>query len=129
MFDRFFPTIDLAESKPFDLSKFRRIKTDIQDLGDRFKIEMDLPGYTKDEVKIKLENGVLVITATKSVDEDMESKTYICKERSVSTVCREFNVGAGVLESDVSAKMENGVLELEVIKKEPPKDDSFIEIK
>ena len=69
MLSRFLPIHDLTDRNndmSFDFSKFiPSIKSDIQDLGDRLKIDMDLPGFTKDQVEVKLENGnlfVLIIT-------------------------------------------------------------------
>ena len=133
MLSRFLPIhylTDRNNDMSFDFSKFiPSIKSDIQDLGDRLKIDMDLPGFTKDQVEVKLENGILCISAVKEVKEDTDKKNYICKERSSTTLHREFNVGTNVTNEDVSAKMENGVLEIEVQKKEQPTEDSIINIK
>lgn len=118
------------DSEDFNLSNFtKRIKSDIQDTGNSYKIEMDLPGFKKEEVNIKLENGMLTVSATKEQKDDVEEKNYICRERTTSSVSRQFKVGTGVSQSDISASMENGVLQIEVVKREQPKEDSIIEIK
>ena len=89
---------------------------------------MDLPGFTKDQVKIKLDNGLLEVSANKeeSAEKNTEKK-YIRKERRVSSVSRSFRVGSGVSEDEITAKMEHGVLTIEVPKKEK-EADTFIPI-
>ena len=130
MFSKFFGPFDLtAEDTGFDFSNIiPSIKSDIQDLGDKYKIEMDLPGFTKDQVDIKLENGTLLVSATKETSEDTKEKTYICKERTSSSVKRQFKLGRNVNIEDISAKMENGVLTIDVNKKELPKEETTITI-
>lgn len=124
--------VDLDLAKEFDgftLSKLTQdVKTDIEELDDKFKIEMDLPGCTKDQVKIKLDNGLLEVSANKEESAETNTeKKYIRKERRVSSVSRSFRVGSGVSEDEITAKMEHGVLTIEVPKKEK-EADTFIPI-
>lgn len=117
-------------SEGFSFSKMMKyIKSDIQDTGDTYKIDMDLPGFKKEDVCIKLENGMLTVIAEKNQKDDVEEKNYICKERTTSKVSRQFKVGVGVSQEDITASMEDGVLQIEVKKHEVPKEDSIIEIK
>lgn len=124
--------VDLDLAKEFDgftLSKLTQdVKTDIEELDDKFKIEMDLPGFTKDQVKIKLDNGLLEVSANKEESAETNTeKKYIRKERRASSVSRSFRVGSGVSEDEITAKMEHGVLTIEVPKKEK-EADTFIPI-
>ena len=105
------------------LSEF---KTDIQDKGDSYLLEADLPGFKKDEIHAQMENGYLTISASKGVDKDEKDKKgqYIRRERTFGQCARSFYVGEGVTEADVKAKYENGILELSIPKKEPQKVDN-----
>ena len=113
-----------------DLLSKDTIKTDVQELDDNYKIEMDLPGYKKEDVKLKLDGGRLIVSAQKETEEDTSTRKYICKERSSSYVERSFNLGTSVDESKISASMEDGVLIIEFPKKEPSEmEENTIEIK
>lgn len=77
----------------------------------------------KDQVKIKLDNGLLEVSANKEESAETNTeKKYIRKERRVSSVSRSFRVGSGVSEDEITAKMEHGVLTIEVPKKEKEAD-------
>ena len=96
------------------------MKTDVRELEDGYEIIMDLPGFKKDEIEIMLENGYLNVSATKGLDKDESDKAgkYIRRERYSGSMSRSFYVGDGVSQEDIKAKFENGVLTLEVPKKE-----------
>ena len=82
---------------------------------------VDLPGFTKDEVQATLENGYLTISAEKGLDKDEKEKEtgrYIRRERYAGAMSRSFYVGEDVTEEDIHAKFENGILKLDVPKKE-----------
>ena len=102
----------------------RVMKTDVRDLNDRYIVDVDLPGFKKDEITLKLENGSLTVSAEKGLDKDEKDKEgkLICQERYVGTRSRSFYVGDGVREEDIKAKFEDGVLQITVPKKEalPP---------
>ena len=101
------------------LSEF---KTDIQDKGDSYLLEADLPGFKKDEVNVELNNGYLTIEAAKSLDKDDADKQgrYIRQERYAGSMSRSFYVG-DVKPEDVKAKYESGVLTVLIPKEEPKK--------
>lgn len=99
------------------------MKTDIREHDQGYELEIDLPGFKKDEVQVTLENGYLTISAAKGLDEDeQEKKTgrYIRRERYAGSCQRSFYVGEGISQEDVKAKFEHGILKLSFPKKDKP---------
>ena len=90
------------------------MKTDVKETEDSFMIEMDLPGFKKEDVKAQVKDGYLVIEAVKNADteEKEENGKYIRRERFYGTCKRSFYVGEQLTEEDIKAKFENGVLTL-----------------
>ena len=90
------------------------MKTDIHSKDGRYLIEVDLPGYTKEDIQLDLKNGYLTIAAHHdTTNEEKDEKGNIVRsERSFGSATRSFYVGEAVKTSDVSAKFENGVLTL-----------------
>jgi HSP20 family protein len=103
----------------------RVMKTDVRDCDDHYEIDVDLPGFKKDEITVQLKNGYLNIAAVKDLDKDeMDKKTgkMIRQERYSGSAARSFYVGSAVKQEDVHAKYENGVLTLSIPKKEAEKN-------
>ena len=97
------------------------MKTDIKDTDKAYELEMDLPGFKKDEIKVSLENGYLTISAEKGLDKDekeKESGRYIRRERYAGACSRSFYVGEDITEEDIKAEFKHGLLKLFVPKKE-----------
>ena len=96
------------------------MKTDIKELDNGYELEIDLPGFKKEEIHASLENGYLTISAAKGLDKDEEDKKgkYIRKERYAGAMQRSFYVGENLTQEDIKAKYENGILRLSVPKKE-----------
>ena len=97
------------------------MKTDIQEMKDGYKMEVDLPGFKKDEITVELDDGYLTISAAKGLDQDekeKESGRYIRRERYAGACSRSFYVGEGVTEEDIKAEFKHGILTLVVPKKE-----------
>ena len=97
------------------------MKTDIKESGDSYELEMDLPGFTKDEVKASLKDGYLTISAAKGLDQDEQDKKtgrYIRKERYAGACQRSFYVGEGLKEEDIKGEFKHGILRLTIPKKE-----------
>ena len=97
------------------------MKTDIKEVENGYEFEIDLPGFTKDEVIAELKDGYLTITASKGVDKDEQEKDtgkYIRKERYAGACERSFYVGEDVTEEDIKAQFQHGILKLFVPKKE-----------
>ena len=100
------------------------LKTDVRETEDAYEVDIDLPGFKKDEVTITVENGYLNISAVKGLDKDETDKKtgkYIRQERYAGSCSRTFYVGEAVEPEDVSAKFENGILQLHILKKEAKK--------
>ncbi|HIR13669.1 MAG TPA: Hsp20/alpha crystallin family protein [Candidatus Choladousia intestinavium] len=110
------------------------MKTDIKEMDNGYELEMDLPGFTKDEVKASLENGYLTISAAKGLDQDeKEKKTgkYIRRERYAGACQRTFYVGEDVAQEDIKAEFKHGILKLFIPKKEAKpavEDKNYISI-
>ena len=108
------------------------MKTDVQERDGNYEVDIDLPGFKKDEVNIRLENGYLTVTASKGLDKDEkgdEKSGYIRRERWSGSCSRSFYVGDGVKSEDVKARMEDGILHLTLPKEEQkalPKADSIL---
>ena len=94
------------------------MKTDIRETDGSYELDIDLPGFKKDEIKIKLENGTLTINAAKGLDKDEKDKEgkYIRQERYAGSCSRSFYIGEDVPAEDISAKYEDGILKLSVPK-------------
>ena len=105
----------------------RVMKTDIREHDRGYELDVDLPGFKKDEIKVELENGYLTISATKGLDKDEQDKQgkYIRRERYAGAMQRSFYVGDAVTEEDVKAKFEDGILRLSI----PKKDAKAVETK
>ena len=105
------------------------MKTDVKELDGSYELDIDLPGFKKDEISVDLKNGYLTIGATKGVDKDEKDKNgkYIRRERYAGVCSRSFYVGNVVRPEDISAKYEDGILKLSVpkaVKKELPETTS-----
>ena len=106
------------------------MKTDVRELDSSYELDVDLPGFKKDEVTLELKNGVLTIQAVKGLDKDETDKKgkYIRQERYAGACSRSFYVGDAVEPEDVSAKFEDGILTISVpknAKKQLPKNSAI----
>ena len=103
------------------------MKTDIREHDTGYELDVDLPGFKKDEINVELENGYLTISAAKGLDKDEQDKKgkYIRKERYAGAMQRSFYVGDEVTQEDIKAKFEDGILRLSI----PKKDAQAVETK
>ena len=123
-FDRdFFRGFGRPEHVLYGKNASRLMKTDVKETDEGYEVDVDLPGFNKDEIKLDLNNGYLTISTEKSLNkEDKENKGKMLRqERYVGTMQRSFYVGESMTEDDIKAKYENGVLSLMIPKKEAPK--------
>ena len=96
------------------------MKTDVRETDDAYEVDIDLPGFKKDEVTAELNDGYITISAAKGLDKDEKDKKtgkYIRKERYAGSMSRSFYVGENLTDEDIKAKYENGILRLSVPKK------------
>ena len=96
------------------------MKTDVRETEDSYELDIDLPGFKKDEITIQLDNGYLSISASKGLDKDEEKKDgkYIRRERYAGAMNRTFYVGDNLTQQDIQAKFEDGILKISVPKKD-----------
>ena len=97
------------------------MKTDVRETKDSYEVDVDLPGFKKDEIKMELENGYLTISAAKGLDKDetdKETGKYIRRERYAGACQRSYYVGEDITEEDIKAEFKHGILKLFVPKKE-----------
>ena len=103
------------------------MKTDIREHDGGYELDVDLPGFKKDEINVELEEGYLTISAAKGLDKDEQDKKgkYIRRERYAGAMQRSFYVGDAVTQEDIKAKFEDGILKLSI----PKKDAKAVETK
>ena len=96
------------------------MKTDVRETDNSYELDIDLPGFKKDEIKVELDNGYLSISAAKGLDKDEEKKDgkYIRRERYAGAMNRTFYVGGNLTQQDIQAKFEDGILKISVPKKD-----------
>ena len=120
---------DSMFSFPFQYKKAAgQMNTDISDCGDSYQIEIELPGFAKEDVKAELKDGYLTIAATKDETKESNEEQYIRRERYTGQCSRSYYVGDQVTKEDIQAKFDNGVLSLKVPKKEviEKKEENYI---
>ena len=96
------------------------MKTDIRETDGSYELDVDLPGFKKDEIKVQLKDGYLTLAAAKGLDKDEKDKegNYIRRERYAGTLSRSFYVGEDVTQDDIKGEYKHGILKLFVPKKE-----------
>ncbi len=127
LFDDFFdfPTFrdfDRADRKLYGKHANGLMKTDVRENDGNYELDIDLPGFKKDEISLTLDKGYLIVGAAKTVNEDeKDSKGKMLRqERFSGAMQRSFYVGDGINENDVKAKFEDGVLSLTFPKEKEP---------
>ena len=120
LFDDWFEHMD---RRLYGRNAKREMKTDVREKEDGYEIDMDLPGFKKDQVELNLENGYLTVTANKGFDKDEKDDKgrMIRQERYAGSMQRSFYVGQNMTEEDVKARFEDGVLHLNLPKKDARK--------
>ena len=109
---------------PFFTNEESKImKTDIREKKDKYLIDIDLPGYNKDNIKISVDDGYLTVQATiDSNHEEKENGRFVRRERYTGSCSRSFYVGEQIKSEDVKASFKNGILSLDIPKKEEKKE-------
>ena len=103
----------------FGKNAARIMRTDVKEKKDSYEVDVDLPGFKKDQIRVELENGYLTISAEKGLDKDEDKEgRYIRRERFSGSCRRTFYVGENVEQSDIKASFKQGILRLTIPKKE-----------
>lgn len=100
------------------------MRTDIKEKEDGYELDIDLPGYKKEDVQAELKDGYLTITAKTQKDNDTQEENgkYIRRERYEGSCSRSFYVGKEIEQSDIKARFDNGILKIAVPKKDAKKE-------
>jgi len=125
LFDDWFDDFPFVEMNNVDRKLYgkhagREMLTDVREQEDHYDVEIDLPGFKKEDIKVELNKGYLTITASKGLDENEKDKKgrVVRQERYSGVMERSFYVGEQLTHEDIKAKYEDGVLTLNVPKKE-----------
>lgn len=107
-----FPAFPDVNRELYGKNAKNMMKTDVKENENSYVVDMDLPGFKKDEIQITLENGYLTVSAAKALDKDAkdEKDKYVRRERYTGSMSRSFYVGEHVTENDIHPKYENGIL-------------------
>ena len=98
------------------------MKTDVRELDDGYEVDVDLPGFSKEDIHLELMNGYLTISTQKGMEKKNEQNGRVIRqERYSGTMSRSFYVGSNITEEDIKASYENGVLRLRIPKKDAAK--------
>jgi len=125
--DRLFSGWEPFDRDFFDISRpvlhrSSLMKTDIRESGDSYELQIDLPGFDKEDIDIELDKGYLNVSAHRRSQQEEDSAGFIRRERYAGSCSRSFFVGEDVSEEQISARMENGILKLCLPKKEECKE-------
>ncbi len=116
-----------AQRKLYGHHAANMMKTDVQEHDDHYEVDVELPGFKKDEISLELKDGYLVISAAKGLDKDeKEKKTgkFVRRERYAGGMSRSFYIGEDAKQEDIHAKYESGVLKLDIPKTEERKTEA-----
>lgn len=123
LFDGFFDdfTTPVKKNLSYRVPAQNLMKTDVKESDTGYTLSIELPGYKKEDVKAELKDGYMTISASTSENNDEKDSDgkYIRRERYAGTSSRSFYVGKDITENDISAKFDNGVLNIFVPKKQP----------
>ena len=121
MFNNMMPMVAGRRNPLYGKHSKNLMKTDVRETESAYEMDVDLPGFKKEEVQVQLENGYLTISASKGLDRENEEKKgrYIRQERYMCQCSRSFYVGDSVRPEDVSAKFEDGILRVTLPKNTP----------
>ncbi len=118
-----FRSLENVDHKLYGKHAGREMLTDVKEHENHYAVEIDLPGFKKDEIKLELNEGYLTITASKGLDEEEKNKQgrIVRQERYSGVMQRTYYVGDQMKAEDIKAKYEDGVLKLEIPKVEEKK--------
>lgn len=131
LMDDFFGSV-FRDSFGFDemFSNAARMNVDVQEFDDKYVMDLELPGFEKEDIKADLNNGYLTVRAEHSSEQNEDNKegNYIKRERYYGAYERSFFVGEGVSQDEIKASFDNGILKLDIPKRQIENKRQFIEI-
>ena len=114
---------DMFADPFFERKESRLMKTDIKEKKDKYLVNIDLPGYEKENIKVEIEDGYLTVHATTdSQKEEKEEGKFVRRERYLGECSRSFYIGDDIKDEDIKASFKNGTLQLEIPKKAEKKE-------
>ena len=118
-----FRSLENVDRKLYGKHAGREMLTDVKEHENHYEVEIDLPGFKKEEINLELNEGYLTITASKGMDEEEKNKQgrIVRQERYSGVMQRTYYVGDQMKAEDIKAKYEDGVLKLEIPKVEEKK--------
>lgn len=127
IFDSFF------DDPFFNSNENKMMKTDIKENENNYEVLIDLPGFNKEDIKMHIDNGYLIVSAktNNEIDDKDENGKFIRKERYYGECSRSFYVGEDVKEENIKASYKNGTLNIEIPKleiEEKKSEKKYIEI-
>lgn len=105
------------------------MKTDVKVVGDNYLLDISIPGYDKEDIKLELERGYLTVTAEQNKESNSDGEKYIRRERYYGKCSRTFYVGDTITEDEINANYKNGILTITVPKTSKVDNKKVIEIK
>ena len=121
LFDNFMDDFNFPIWNEKDATSAHTMKTDVKETENGYELDIDLPGFKKEDINAQLKNGYLTINATTNTNNEQkdENGKYLRRERFYGSMSRSFYVGEAVTENDIHAKFSDGILRLTVPKKQP----------
>lgn len=112
MEDFAFPSFPDVDKTLYGKNAKNLMKTDVRENDSEYTVDIDLPGFKKEEIQMHLENGYLVVSAAKALDKEEKDQNgkYVRRERYAGNMSRSFYVGDVITEEDIHPKYENGIL-------------------
>lgn len=125
--DRFFDGLPLfSQNYGYEIAP----KFEVYEDKDSFYVDAELPGVSKDDIKVSLQDGILSINGSKKKDEEKNNKNYFIAERRYGSFTRSIKLPDNLRENEIGASFENGLLMLKIAKSEPQvTKEMLIEIK
>ena len=117
LFDELFED-DLFPREFYSKKERNLMRTDIKEKNDKYVFDIDLPGFEKENINLSLNNGYLNISAKVNKEDNHDDHKFVRKERFYGECSRSFYVGDDIREDDVKAELKNGILKIEIPKKQ-----------
>lgn len=116
---------------PISKNRVRGMETDVKEIDGKYLLDINLPGFKKENVKVSFEKGYLIVQADTSSETEEKNDNYLLKERYSGSVSRSFYLGEEINDEGIEATFNDGILSLSIPKKEVTEIESkkYIEIK